>query len=84
MPALAHSQLPAAKATLDGIEQQQASNVLSQQSGGPLVLQVPFPDGPHWRTLHLAIEPEQPEFHALNGSSLANAQKMVIEHGFLA
>lgn len=60
VPAVAHSQFPAAKATLDGIEQQQASNVLSQQSGGPLVLQVPFPDGPHWRTLHLAVEPEQP------------------------
>ena len=61
VPALAHSQFPAAKATLDGIENQQASNVLSQQSGGPLVLQVPFPDGPHWRTLHLAVEPEQPD-----------------------
>ncbi len=61
VPALAHSQFPAAKATLDGIEHQQASNVLSQQSGGPLVLQVPFPDGPHWRTLHLAVEPEQPD-----------------------
>jgi len=58
VPALAHSQFPAAKATLDGIEQQQGANVLSQQTGGPLVLQVPFPDGPHWRTLHLAVEPE--------------------------
>ena len=61
VPALAHAQFPAAKATLDGIENQQAANVLSQQSGGPLVLQVPFPDGPHWRTLHLAVEPEQPD-----------------------
>lgn len=59
VPAVAHSQYPAAKLTLDGIEQQQAANVLAQQSGGPMVLQVPFPDGPHWRTMHLAVEPEQ-------------------------
>lgn len=59
VPAVAHAQYPAAKAALDGIEHQQAANVLAQQTGGPLVLQVPFPDGPHWRTLHLAVEPEQ-------------------------
>ena len=36
------AQFPAAKATLDGIEHQQAANVLAQQTGGPFVLQVPF------------------------------------------
>jgi hypothetical protein len=27
--------------------------------GGPLVVQVPFPDGPHWRTVSLGIEPDR-------------------------
>ncbi len=49
---------PAAAATLDGIERQQAVNVLAQQSGGMAVVQIPFPDGPHWRTLGLGIEPD--------------------------
>ncbi len=50
---------PAAAATLDGIERQQAVNVLSQQNGGMAVFQIPFPDGPHWRTLGLGIEPDR-------------------------
>lgn len=50
---------PAAAATLDGIERQQATNVLTQQNGGMAVFQIPFPDGPHWRTLGLGIEPDR-------------------------
>ncbi|QEL13333.1 flagellar hook-length control protein FliK [Limnoglobus roseus] len=51
-------QLVAARTTLDGIEYQQAANVLAQQSTGAFVVPVPFPDGTNWRTLHLAIEPD--------------------------
>lgn len=51
-------QLAAARTTLDGIEYQQAANVLSQQSTGAFIVPVPFPDGANWRTLHLAIEPD--------------------------
>ncbi len=52
------SSLPvsAAKTALDGIEAQQAANVFAQAQGTPYILQVPFPDGGHWRTLHLAIQ----------------------------
>lgn len=53
------SAFPAAAATLDGIERQQAVNVLNQQTGGMMVVQIPFPDGPHWRTLGLGIEPDR-------------------------
>lgn len=50
--------LAVARTTLEGIEHQQAANVLSQQSSGAFVVPIPFPDGAQWRTLHLAIEPE--------------------------
>lgn len=50
------SAFPAAAATLNGIERQQAVNVLAQQNGGMAVFQVPFPDGPNWRTVGLGIE----------------------------
>jgi hypothetical protein len=50
---------PVAEAVLTGIERQQAVNVLAMQDGGPLVVQVPFPDGPHWRTVSLGIEPDR-------------------------
>ena len=53
------SQIPAAKATLDGIESQQATQTLAQATGTPYVLQVPFPDRDQWRTLHLSVEPEE-------------------------
>ncbi|HEV3435747.1 MAG TPA: hypothetical protein VG122_00210, partial [Gemmata sp.] len=46
-------QLPAARSTLDGIESQQAANVFAQTQGTPYILQIPFPDGGEWRTLHL-------------------------------
>jgi hypothetical protein len=49
---------PAARAALDGIEAQQAANVVAQSTGTPYFLQVPFPDGAAWRTLHLALEPD--------------------------
>jgi uncharacterized protein (DUF736 family) len=49
-------QFPAARSTLDGIETQQAANVFAQTQGTPYILQIPFPDGGEWRTLHLAIE----------------------------
>jgi hypothetical protein len=51
-------QLPEARTTLDGIESQQAANVFAQTQGTPYILQIPFPDGGEWRTLHLAIEPD--------------------------
>jgi len=51
-------QLPASRSALDGIESQQAANVFAQTQGTPYILQIPFPDGGEWRTLHLAIEPE--------------------------
>ncbi len=50
---------PVAVSVLDGIERQQAVNVLAQQNGGPLVFQIPFPDGRHWRTLNLGVEPDR-------------------------
>jgi hypothetical protein len=50
---------PAVAATLDGIENLQAANVLAQDEGSPYFLQVPFPDGDKWQTLHLGIESEQ-------------------------
>lgn len=53
------AQMPATRAALDGIEAQQAANVFAQDQGKPYVLQVPFPDGGEWRTLHLAVEPER-------------------------
>lgn len=52
------TQTPAAAAALQGIEVQQAANTLAQASATPYFLQVPFPDGGEWRTLHLALEPE--------------------------
>ena len=51
-------QLPVATQTLNGIEAQQAANVVAQTQGTPYVLQVPFPDGADWRTLHLAVDRE--------------------------
>ncbi len=50
--------LPMTQVALNGIEAQQAANVLAQADGTPYVLQVPFPDGGQWRTLNLAIERE--------------------------
>jgi Flagellar hook-length control protein FliK len=56
------ARVPAAQAALSGIESQQAANVLAQASGQPYVLQVPFPDGGVWKTLNLALEPQnQPD-----------------------
>lgn len=51
--------LPAAHAALDGIEAQQAANAVAQVREAAFVLQVPFPDGDRWRTLHLAVEPDR-------------------------
>jgi hypothetical protein len=51
--------LPASASVIDSIERQQAANVLAQQTGGPFVFQIPFPDGAHWRTLHLGVEPDR-------------------------
>lgn len=56
------ARVPAAAAALQGIESQQAANTLAQASGTPYFLQVPFPDGSDWKTLHLALEPQnQPD-----------------------
>jgi hypothetical protein len=51
--------LPSAQSTLDGIEARQAAQVLTQEHGGAFVFQVPFADGPTWRTVRLAIEPDR-------------------------
>ncbi|AWM37669.1 Flagellar hook-length control protein FliK [Gemmata obscuriglobus] len=51
-------QFPAARAALEGIEAQQATQTLAQATGTPYILQVPFPDRDQWRTLHLAVERE--------------------------
>ncbi len=51
---------PAAAAALGGLEAQQATNALAQSTGAPYYLQVPFPDGAVWRTLHLSLEPQNP------------------------
>lgn len=55
----ATASVPAAQTTLDGVEAQQAANVLAQNNAGPYVLQVPFPDAGTWRTLHLAVESDR-------------------------
>lgn len=56
---------PAAQATLNGIEAQQAANTLAQVNNTPYFLQVPFPDGGVWRTMQISLEPQsqpnQPE-----------------------
>jgi hypothetical protein len=48
----------AAASALHGIESQQAAQSLAQANGTPYFLQIPFPDGGQWRTLHLALEPQ--------------------------
>lgn len=45
-------------ALLHGLTSLQAINLLAQQQGHPYWLQLPFPDGNSWRTLHLAVEPD--------------------------
>jgi hypothetical protein len=50
--------VPAAQAALSGIESQQAANALAQSANAPYAVQVPFPDGGQWRTLHLSLEPQ--------------------------
>jgi hypothetical protein len=50
--------VPAARAALSGIETLQAANVLASEQGQPYLLQIPFPDGSVWKTLHLSVEPE--------------------------
>lgn len=52
--------LAATRAALDGIEANQAANVLAREQGTPYILQVPFPDHDAWRTLHLAVEQDRP------------------------
>jgi hypothetical protein len=49
---------PAAEAVVRGIESQQAANAIAQANATPYFLQVPFPDGGQWRTLHLSLEPQ--------------------------
>jgi hypothetical protein len=54
----ATSSAPAAQATLQGIEAQQATNTLAQANATPYLLQIPFPDGTELRTLSLSLEPQ--------------------------
>lgn len=63
------SAFPAAAATLDGIERQQAVNVFAQQNGGMAVFQIPFPDGPNWRTVGMGIESDGNSPRDSNGRS---------------
>jgi hypothetical protein len=49
---------PAAEGALRGIESQQGAQALAQAGGTPYYLQIPFPDGGQWRTLHLGLEPQ--------------------------
>lgn len=58
------SQVPAARAALDGIEARQASQVLAEATATPYTLQIPFPDAGAWRTLHLSVEREVPSLTA--------------------
>lgn len=58
------SQATAARAALDGIESRQATQVLAQATSTPYMLQVPFPDGGGWRTLHLSVDREVPRHTA--------------------
>ena len=51
-------ELPAARSALSGIETLQAANVFAQAEETPYILQIPYPDGAAWRTLSLAVEPE--------------------------
>lgn len=71
-------QFPAARATLDGIESQQAANVFAQTQNLPAILQIPFPEGDAWRTLHLAIEPDG---HG-KGSGAGNGFRMLMHVPF--
>jgi hypothetical protein len=56
---------PAAEGALRGIEAQQAAQSLAQENGSSYYLQIPFPDGGSWRTLHLGLEqqarPDDPD-----------------------
>lgn len=51
--------IPTARAVLNGIEATQAVNALNQQSSGAFFMQIPIPDGDDWKTVYLAIEPDQ-------------------------
>lgn len=68
---------PAARAALDGIEAQQAANVLAREQGTPVVLQIPFPDRDSWRTLNLAVESDRP---AGQDADEAEARVRVLMH----
>ncbi len=54
------SQVPVARTALAGIESQQATQTLAQATQTAYMLQVPFPDGGAWHTLHLSVEREVP------------------------
>lgn len=53
------AEFPVAGTMLNGIERQQAVNVMAAQDGGPFVIQVPFPDGQQWRTASMGVEPDR-------------------------
>jgi hypothetical protein len=68
-------QLAATRTTLNGIETQQAANLFAQSQGTPYILQIPFPDGGEWRTLHLSIEQDGKQ---QQGSENSNAFRMLM------
>lgn len=74
------AQLPAARATLEGIEAQQATQTLAQATGTPYILQVPFPDRDQWRTLHLAVEPENQPGDDAEGGENGTGRFRVLMH----
>lgn len=57
LPAVQAAVLPA----LQSITALQAANLLAQHQGLPYWLQVPFPDGAHWRTLYIALQAASPD-----------------------
>ena len=60
--------LIATRSALDGIEANQAANVLAREQGTPHILQVPFPDRDTWKTLYLAVEPDRAGRDEADGS----------------
>lgn len=50
--------VPVSREAVAGIEARQAVNAIADAVGGPLVFQVPVPDGNELRTARIAVEPE--------------------------
>lgn len=51
--------LPVSREVLQGIEFQQAANIVAQQTQTPYFLQIPVPDGDTWTTANLTLDPDR-------------------------